>query len=63
MAKHDHCVICDYTEKGGSGIAGISPGRNGKVRLYQGDMICDSCCASVGSNIMDMRKVDKEDAD
>jgi rubredoxin len=47
MARFDRCRICDYSEAEGSGIAGVSPGRYGRVRRWKDDALCDKCMTNI----------------
>lgn len=61
MARIDRCVICDYTESDGSGYAGVSPGRYGRVRRYGDEHLCDTCLDSVNQNVFDLSRKDKQE--
>lgn len=43
MARFDRCSVCDYSEADGSSLAGVRSGKNGKVRRYTHDYLCDTC--------------------
>lgn len=65
MARFDRCAICDYTEATGSAILGISPGKNGKVRLARerGDMRCEACQSEIKKAAIDLRPPAEVDED
>jgi hypothetical protein len=59
MAKHDRCVICDYSEAEGSSIGGVGPGHNGRVRRHGPNEYCDVCLAAVGMTLADYAAEDE----
>jgi hypothetical protein len=44
------CNICDYQEKSGSGLLGVNPGKNGRVKWVVSEFLCETCIGSIRDN-------------
>lgn len=47
MARHDRCIVCDYSEASGSSIANTPPGSQGKVRRFGDEFLCSVCAKEI----------------
>jgi hypothetical protein len=55
------CSICDYQEKSGSGLSGVNPGKNGKVKWVVQEFLCEACINAVRDNYASLAVKDAED--
>jgi hypothetical protein len=53
VAVLNRCRVCDYTQTAGSSFGDSSPGTNGQVRRYRGELLCDLCKAEIQATIAD----------
>ncbi len=60
MGKTDRCVLCDYTEAGGSPSIQVKPNEHGRVRKNRGEHFCERCLDEIGENLFSISQDDDE---